>query len=69
VLGSHAELARKLTELDQRIEGHDTAIKSLFDAIRELMEPSNPDRPPREMGFHIKEDGVPYRIRKRSRKV
>jgi hypothetical protein len=69
VLGSHVELARKLAELEQRIEGHDSAIKSLFDAIRELMEPPEPDRPTREIGFHMKEDGVPYRIKKRSRKA
>jgi hypothetical protein len=28
VLATHTELARKLTELEQRIEGHDTAIRS-----------------------------------------
>ena len=59
VLGSHVELARKLAELEQHIEGHDTAIKSLFDAIRELMNSSEPERPPREIGFHMKEDSLP----------
>ena len=42
VLSSHAELARKLADLEQRIEGHDTAIRSLFDAIRQLMAPPPP---------------------------
>jgi hypothetical protein len=64
-LAGHAELARKLAELERRLEGHDQAIKSLFDAIRELMTP--PAKPGREIGFHIKEDSVPYRVsRKRS---
>ena len=67
VLGSHAELARKLTELEQRIEGHDTAIRSLFDAIRQLMAPPAPDQPPKEIGFHVKEDAVPYRTGRRNR--
>ncbi|MEI7936333.1 MAG: ORF6N domain-containing protein [Verrucomicrobiota bacterium] len=67
VLGSHAELARKLTELEQRIEGHDTAIRSLFDAIRQLMAPPAPDQPPKEIGFHVKEDAVPYRTGRRKR--
>jgi hypothetical protein len=67
VLGSHAELARKLTELEQRIEGHDTAIRSLFDAIRQLMAPPAPDQPPKEIGFHVKEDTVPYRTGRRNR--
>jgi hypothetical protein len=61
-LGSQTELGRKLSELERRIEGHDTAIRSLFGAIRQLMAP--PAGPPKpEIGFHVKEDSVPYRIR------
>jgi ORF6N domain len=40
VLGAHSELAQKLTELERRVESHDTHIRSLFDAIRQLMEPT-----------------------------
>jgi hypothetical protein len=29
-----------LTELERRVESHDTHIRSLFDAIRQLMEPT-----------------------------
>ena len=50
MLAANETLARKLAELDHRLEGHDRAIKSLFDAIRDLMSP--PARPRREMGFH-----------------
>ena len=39
VLGAHNEHAQKLTELERRVESHDTHIRSLFDAIRQLMEP------------------------------
>ena len=67
VLGTHAELARKLTDLEQRIEGHDTAIRSLFDAIRQLMSPPQADNPPKEIGFHVKEDTVPYRTGRKHR--
>lgn len=63
ILGSHAELARKLAELERRIEGHDTAIQSIFEAIRQIMAPPAPSQPPREIGFHIKEHPVPYRVR------
>ena len=62
LLGSHAELSRKLAELEQRVEGHDTAIRSLFDAIRQLMAPPVPESKP-EIGFHVKEDAVPYRAK------
>jgi hypothetical protein len=66
VLSSHAELARKLADLEQRIEGHDTAIRSLFDAIRQLMAPPPPEAPKPEIGFHVKEDAVPYRTKRKA---
>ncbi len=49
MLGAHRELARKLSELERRVESHDTHIRSLFDAIRQLMEPS--DSKHRRIGF------------------
>jgi hypothetical protein len=61
-LGLHKELAHKLAELERKIEGHDASIRSLFDAIHQLMTP--PEKPRREIGFHIKEDGVPYRVKR-----
>jgi hypothetical protein len=50
LLATNEALARKFAELERRLEGHDEAIKSLFDAIRELMSP--PVKPRREIGFH-----------------
>ena len=49
VLGTHRELEQKLTELERRVESHDTHIRSLFDAIRQLMEP--PPSKSRRIGF------------------
>ena len=39
VLSTHKELAHKLKELEGKIEKHDDDIKSIFDAIRQLMAP------------------------------
>ncbi len=65
MLAGNEALARKLGELERRLEGHDASIRSLFEAIRQLMAP--PPAPPRpEIGFHVKEDAVLYRTRKRS---
>ena len=50
LLATNETLARKFAELERRLEGHDQAIKSLFDAIRDLMAP--PAKPGREIGFH-----------------
>ena len=59
----HKELAHKLAELERKIEGHDTSIRTLFDAIRELAAP--PARPRREIGYHVKEASLPYRVKRR----
>jgi phage regulator Rha-like protein len=62
-LSLHKELAHKLADLERKIENHDENIRSLFDAIRLLMTP--PSTPRREIGFHVKEDSVPYRVKTR----
>ena len=49
-LSAHRALALKLMELERKIQSHDGHIRSLFDAIRELMKPPEPPR--RRIGFH-----------------
>src|SRR6185436_1344443 len=39
-LALHKELARKLAELERKIEGHDAGIRTLFEAIHQLTTPS-----------------------------
>ena len=60
LLATHEDLARKLEELEQR---YDRQFAVVFDAIRELMAPSGP--PGRQIGFHVKEAGVAYRVARR----
>lgn len=50
ILATHKELARKLAQLEKRIEGHDEEITAIFEAIRQLMEPSG--KPGKRIGFH-----------------
>lgn len=67
-LSLHKEPAHKLAELEHKIENHDESIRTLFEAIRQLMSP--PEKPQTEIGFHINEDSVPYRItRKTARRL
>ncbi len=49
ILATHKELARKLAELETRIEAHDEHITALFEAIRQLMTP--PAKPGKRIGF------------------
>jgi len=39
ILSTHKELADKLSQLERKIEKHDKEIKTIFDAIRQLMTP------------------------------
>ena len=56
LIASHADLARKLAALEKKYEAHDSQIKIVFDAIRELMTPITPEEEKREIGFgaHMK---------------
>jgi hypothetical protein len=48
-ISSHAELARKLGELERKVRGHDDDIQSIVTAIRQLMAP--PNKRTRRIGF------------------
>lgn len=49
LLLSHADLARKLKELEQK---YDSQFQVVFEAIRQLMQP--PARPRKQIGFHTR---------------
>jgi hypothetical protein len=55
---THKELAQKIAELEQKIGKNETDIRSIVEAIRQLMIP--PQKPKREIGFHIKEPMAHY---------
>lgn len=61
----HKDLAAKLGELEHKIEHHDEGIRTLFEAIRQLMAPPEPPR--KQIGFQIKERRASYRVGKNSR--
>jgi hypothetical protein len=60
LLSSNAELARKLDALERK---YDAQFKTVFEAIRQLMTP--PEKPRREIGFHVKYDDHKPKARKR----
>jgi chromosome segregation ATPase len=51
------ELANKFAELEQRMGKHDEAIRTLFDAIRQMMQPAGKKR--KGLGFRV-EEGAGY---------
>jgi hypothetical protein len=55
ILASHEDLARKLKELERR---YDAQFRAVFQAIRQLMEPSEKLRRP--IGFRVQEPRSAY---------
>jgi hypothetical protein len=66
------ELARKLaaveSELKSRLDVHEAAIVEVLQRIMKILDPPPPppEPPLPEIGFHVKEDAVPYRTKKRT---
>jgi hypothetical protein len=64
LLALNRELAQTFAELERRVVTHDGQIQALFEAIRQLMTPT--EEPRRQIGFHMKDEAVTYRVRRRS---
>jgi hypothetical protein len=65
---ANAAILKRLAEIDKTVLIHDTTLCEIVQKLRPLLEP--PPQPPKpEIGFHIKEDAVPYRVTKRNRSV
>jgi len=70
--GDSRELGRKLAQLDQelkiRLNIHQAALVDVLQRIMKILDPPPPppEPPPPEIGFHVKEDAVPYRIKRRT---
>jgi hypothetical protein len=63
-LETNRELARKFEQLERRVGKHDEEIAAILEAIRQLM--TLPEKPRREIGFHVREKTARYRTRKAS---
>lgn len=61
-LDTNRELARKFSELERRVGKHDEEIAAILEAIRQLM--ASPEKPRREIGFHVRETPARYRVTK-----
>ena len=55
ILSTHADLARKLGELEKR---YDVQFRDVFEALRQLMPPTAPSR--KRIGFEAKERSAKY---------
>jgi hypothetical protein len=73
--GDSRQLAQKLALLEQelkfRLDAHEAAIVDVLQRIMKILDPPPPppEPPPPEIGFHVKEDAVPYRTGRKGRGV
>ncbi len=58
MVAASKEVAARLDELEQKVAGHDEAIRSLVTAIRQLMAPPQPSV--RRIGFKLEETRPGY---------
>ena len=62
MMATNKEVTARLDELDRRAAGHDEAIRSLVQTIRQLMAP--PEKARRSIGFRVEEARPRYRMRR-----
>ena len=63
-LAANAAILKRLAEIDKTLLLHDGALRDIYQKLRPLLEP--PPSPPKpEIGFHVKEDSVAYRVRRK----
>ena len=51
LIKGHRQLVKKLNQLENKTNRHDEEIKSIFEAIRQLM--AMPEKPKRRIGFSV----------------
>lgn len=65
-LAANTAILKRLAEIDKILLIHDVTLREILQKLRPLLEP--PPVPPQpEIGFHVKEDAVPYRIKRKAR--
>jgi hypothetical protein len=64
LMDSNRDLARRIDAIEKK---YDEQFLVVFDAIKRLVaeDEARKSTPKREIGFHVKEDAVPYRVRRR----
>jgi len=63
-IAANAAILKRLDEIDKTLLVHDVALREILEKLHPLLAPPSPPPKP-EIGFHVKEEPVPYRTRKR----
>ena len=66
MIDSHAELSRKLSDLERKMGGQDEQIQAIFEVIRQLMAPPETKKK-KKIGFTVKEKQKKYGKKNKSK--
>lgn len=58
---ANSAVLKRLAEVDKTLLTHDVALRDIYQKLRPLLEPPPVPAKP-EIGFHVKEDALPYRL-------
>jgi hypothetical protein len=64
-LVANVAILKRLAEIDKTLLAHDVALRDIYQKLRPLLLPP-PEPPKPEIGFHVKENAVRYRIKRKS---
>ena len=64
-IAANFAILRRLAEIDKTLLVHDVTLREILENLRPLLEPP-PPAPRPEIGFHVKEDAVPYRTKRKA---
>jgi hypothetical protein len=67
-LAANTAILKRLAEIDKSLLLHDGALRDIYQRLRPLLEPPPPPAKP-EIGFHVKEDSVAYRVRRKPARI
>jgi hypothetical protein len=62
---ANTTILKHLAEIDKTLLLHDAALRDLYQKLLPLLEPP-PASPKPEIGFHVREDAVPYRTERKA---
>jgi hypothetical protein len=63
-LAANTAILKRLAEIDKSLLVHDAALREIFQKLRPLLAPP-PEPPKPEIGFHVREAALPYRIKRK----
>jgi len=64
-LTANAAILKRLAEIDKALLVHDVTLREIYQQLRPLLAPP-PEATKPEIGFHVKEDAVAYRIKRKA---